>query len=652
MNSQPNTNTNVLPVFKTPKEYYITSFIIFLLVVICITTLYNIKGPQDKTSTNTNQNEISSDLTITIIILVIFFGLIALIPSIGSVGTLLSQIRWATMILVYTIFLIIFLRTTSSVTLNKYANIIMPAILIVGAFLFYKGFTTNYATFYNVSYERIKSVIMFFCFVTILILFNNIDVGDYAHKYLGPSFTFMIVLAIFAFLYVIVLLTLPDNKNGMNATSFLSNFSNFSVYSAISFFIFLIVITILLLTYPGGFFTKNRTMQTNVLFLIFVIVILWSILITSNLFSSSAGNQSNANLDFYKKALLLLFGLVVSALLISWLVFTIPNLSSTSSIVSFILNISIVLIVMTLIYRTMNVNIPDSNTNAKKNAFFDMIINLIYYIPCLFSDTIDSTLNYGKQGPGYFTREKNSIVMLFVVIALILLYIYGPDIYNKIILQGGELLVNKPVDTNKEHVLGTYEELNGSDNFDYQFALSSWIYINSDAPNTKESYNKNTSLINFGGKPNVLYNAGTNSLIITMDQKNLKQKTSNNLLDFDEEGNRILYVKHDVLLQKWNNIIINYNGGILDVFLNGELVKSDIGVVPYYTLDNLTIGADGGVNGGICNVVYFKRPLTALNVYILYNMIKNKEPPTTNESNITITKSNLQTLSKSDKEVL
>ena len=123
-------------------------------------------------------------------------------------------------------------------------------------------------------------------------------------------------------------------------------------------------------------------------------------------------------------------------------------------------------------------------------------------------------------------------------------------------------------------------------------------------------------------------------------------------MDFDEEGNRILYVKHDVLLQKWNNIIINYNGGILDVFLNGELVKSDIGVVPYYTLDNLTIGADGGVNGGICNVVYFKRPLTALNVYILYNMIKNKEPPTTNESNITITKSNLQTLSKSDKEVL
>ncbi len=638
MNSQPNTNTNVLPVLKTPKEFYITSFLILLMVIISIASLYNVKGEKD---------EVTSDISITIIMLVIFFGLIALIPSIGSITSLLLQIKWAAMIFLYTIFLIIFLRVTPSTSLTKYANIIMPAVLLIGTFLFYKGFTTNYANFYNISYERIKSVIMFFCFITILILFYNIDVGDYLHKYLGPYFIFIVVLAIFAFLYVVVLLTVP-NQAGMNAPSFLSNFSNFSVYSTIFFFLFLAVITILITTYPGGFFSKNKTMQTTVMSTVLVIVILWSTIIVSNL---DLKNASSANFDVWKKGLLLLFGLVMSILIICWLVYTIPTLSSTSSIIGFILNILIVLVVLTLIYRTMNVNLPDTNANAKKNAFFDMMINFIYYIPCLFSNTIDSVLKSDKPDINYFSREKNSFIMLFVAIALILLYVFGSDIYNKIIIQDGELLVNKPVNTNKIYSLGTYEELNGSDEYDYQFALSSWIYINSDAPNTNESYNKYTSLINFGGKPNVLYNGLTNSLMVTMDQKDLKKKTSNNLLDFDDEGNRILYIKNNVLLQKWNNIIINYNGGILDIFLNGELVKSDIGVVPYYTLDNLTIGKDGGVNGGICNVVYFKRPLTALNVYILYNMIKNKDPPTTNESNVTITKRNLQTLSKSDKDI-
>jgi hypothetical protein len=159
-------------------------------------------------------------------------------------------------------------------------------------------------------------------------------------------------------------------------------------------------------------------------------------------------------------------------------------------------------------------------------------------------------------------------------------------------------------------------------------------------------------LLNFGGKPNVLYNGKTNTLMVTMSQKDLKKTTANNLLEFDEEGNRILYIKHNVLLQKWNNIIINYNGGILDIFLNGELVKSDIGVVPYYTLDSLTIGKAGGIHGGICNVVYFKKALTAMNVYLLYNVVKNKTPPVTNESNLTIMKQNFKTLSNSYEETI
>jgi hypothetical protein len=121
-----------------------------------------------------------------------------------------------------------------------------------------------------------------------------------------------------------------------------------------------------------------------------------------------------------------------------------------------------------------------------------------------------------------------------------------------------------------------------------------------------------------------------------MQQKNLQDVTKNKITDFDSEGNRIIYINDNMLLQKWNNLIINYNGGTLDIFLNGELVKSSIEVVPYYTFENLTIGENNGIKGGICNVVYFRRALTSQNIYYIYNTVKDITPPILNDSNQTI----------------
>jgi hypothetical protein len=186
------------------------------------------------------------------------------------------------------------------------------------------------------------------------------------------------------------------------------------------------------------------------------------------------------------------------------------------------------------------------------------------------------------------------------------------------------------------HSIANYHELNKDDNFDYQYSISFWLFLESNAPNTNPSYNQFTSVLNYGGKPNVLYKADTNTLMITMDQKDLDSKSKNKLLDFDDNGNRIIYTNKNMLLQKWNNIIIQFNGGTLDIFLNGELVKSNIEVIPYMKFDTLTIGSDGGVNGGICNVVYFKKPLSITTIYNIYNSVKNITPPVINNSNKTI----------------
>jgi hypothetical protein len=216
-----------------------------------------------------------------------------------------------------------------------------------------------------------------------------------------------------------------------------------------------------------------------------------------------------------------------------------------------------------------------------------------------------------------------------------LLYFKLPSLEEKIALQGGTQLVNNPVNTNQLNILAGYQDLNKTDEFDYKYGISSWIFIDAMPPNTNPSYRNYTSILNYGNKPNILYNGTTNTLMIVMEQKGLKNDNAKTY-ELDDNGNRIIYKKENFLLQKWNNIIINYIGGTLDIFLNNELVKSEIEVVPYMSLDNLTIGTDNGINGGICNVVYFTEPLTAPNIYYLYNLVKDKTPPVTNGSNKTI----------------
>jgi hypothetical protein len=353
--------------------------------------------------------------------------------------------------------------------------------------------------------------------------------------------------------------------------------------------------------------------------------------------------NTNTNTAMTKEKLKIIgyvvIGLLITALLIYWILYSIFNLSGRLSIARFILNLLLIIVVAAFIYKTFHTHLPSGN--EKKNSFFTLIINILLYIPCLVSGLFDYA---GKTISGQDKAESSYWMMLIFAIGLILAYFLMPNVFNLISTQGGEQLVNRPVYTNTMYNLGSYEDLNGgSDDFNYQYAISCWVFMDASPPNTSIRYNKYTSLLNFGNKPNILYNAKAHKLMITMKQKDLKNITKNKLIDFDEEGNRIVYTNDNFLLQKWNNIIINYNGGTLDIFLNGELVKSSIECVPYITLDNLTIGENEGLNGGMCNVVYFRHALTSNNIYYIYNTLKDKTPPVLNDSNATILTQNVNT---------
>ena len=629
-------SSNPLTQLKAPQVYRAIGLLIFCLVIILFFLMFKANKQTEQT--------VSIILFFAFLLIVIC---IQFVPNFKAVRKLFQEISNIFYILIYVVFLILFFTLMPEDTLNKYGHLITPITLALGVFMFYKSFAYNYNETFNINYERIRAMIMMFSLITIFIVFYDVDPGGYIHKYFGHSLLLTIILSVFAFLYLMILLTLPSSKSSLNEANFLKNFSGISKYGSIAFLLFIITIAIIVSTKSGVLFGKDKNGGTT--FLLLFICILWGSLLMANMFPE-AFDKSLAfdKLNIFKRSLLTLFGIIIACLFIYWFVYNIHRLSGTSSIVSFGLNLLLMITILGLIYKTIYVKLPVGNT--KKNAFFELIISLIFYIPCFFSSIFDSVGNFAV-GEKYGS-DMGSLMMLVLAIVLLVGYYFAPSLFNKVNLQGGKQLINQPVYTDTMYSLGTYQELNGSDVFDYQYAISFWVFLDGAGPNTSAAYSKFTSLLNFGNKPNVLYNGKTNTLLITMQQKDFKENNQNKLIDFDENGNRILYKNENMLLQKWNNIIINYSGGVLDIFLNGELVKSDIGVVPYYTLDNLTIGEEDGIKGGMCNVVYFNRALNASNIYYLYNMVKNKNLPVLNDSNKTILIQNVNTTNEAIKEGL
>jgi len=183
------------------------------------------------------------------------------------------------------------------------------------------------------------------------------------------------------------------------------------------------------------------------------------------------------------------------------------------------------------------------------------------------------------------------------------------------------LLLDKPVNINKKQVIGDHKNMrtlgDGDKDLDpnnfplnYNYALSFWVYLNSEGPN----YNSNSfkSLINYNDKPRVLFHPTRNEIAVIF------RKAS---------GKVVKHLIKNVKLQKWINLVINYDGGVLDIFKDGELVFSSPGEIPYMKDDVITIGENGALNGGICNVVYYNTHISKTRILTNYNFLKKYNPP-------------------------
>jgi hypothetical protein len=156
--------------------------------------------------------------------------------------------------------------------------------------------------------------------------------------------------------------------------------------------------------------------------------------------------------------------------------------------------------------------------------------------------------------------------------------------------------------------------------FSYKYAISGWFYINPQPPNTSTAYSVYTNILNYGEKVKIEYNGKLSSLRVMAAVANTANDAEKNMMTEVYQTNEVIY-------QKWNNIVINYADGYMDVFLNGVLVGSLPGVLPYMSFDTIVVGARDGIIGGMCNVNYYKDVLNEKTIRLNYKTLRGKEYP-------------------------
>lgn len=337
----------------------------------------------------------------------------------------------------------------------------------------------------------------------------------------------------------------------------------------------------------------------------------------------------------YMKFLKGTLGLFVSIMLIMFLVSTIGSFQASDDTPSagiYILNSLIIIGMLTIAF-----NLLDAKYKIRDKAGFKLLVEIILYIPCLLSDLADLLM-----GEYYKTKYFTLVLVILEIIFIIFYWFLYERVVSKIYTGGGKVLINSPVSLNKVQTVGYYRSLSGKTTVDvvsgkkvtdeegfpvakdangnlifptkvntYKFGISCWVFLN---PMPSHGVVPRT-ILNYGNNPIVSYSPQNNELTVNV----MNSECSNTIS---------VYTNKNPPMQKWFNLILNYDGGHLDVFLDSTLVKTTTDVISCVNYDELTIGDSSGyLNAKMCNLIYFKTPLDILTVHNMYNITKMEETP-------------------------
>jgi len=601
-------------------------------------------------------------MTLVVIVLLLY------IPSLKSVLQLLDKLRGVIFIFIFLVGVIIFYRNVSETAITNYRFIIAPIIALISIKLFYNAMTPSTEEEYtpNLQIEKMRVSLVYVTFVIFSIIMYSVDFGGFIREYFGPTFTATLVLLIMGMIYLLTLLSYPIMKVGTEEGSGKGMLADMT-WTGIGHGIFMIL-TILItcigvfvnmsdFTDDDGVLSFKNTRATQLFGVTVTTLVIWILFFSVRSYQDvqhTLGTVGRMRTDKVKSAVniivLLLGGIGFISTLVYWIISISHNFTKTHDTVGLIMNLLVIFVIMIVMFKYLA-----NTTHFQKSPYFRLAVNSLFYIPCLAYDTIRSIMGVlGIEVPSLQTVSNNVVtgakgvagkvstvekpagkdmMMLTTIIAVYLAYfIVIPYSLNKVAKQGGNIIQQEPISLSSVKTLGTYDKLNGiSDNtnvsvlgqsgvFNYTYAISFWVFLESSS--TTDNY---YTVLNFNEFPHIMWNPKKATMIFTTKDNTVETDTKSKD-DITKNGNRILLTLESLGMQKWNNIVINYVNGTLDIFVNGNLIQSSNDVVPEISYGSLTTGSPE-LRGKICNVVYFNYSLEMKNIHYLYNLVKDSNPP-------------------------
>ena len=500
------------------------------------------------------------------------------------------------------------------------------AILIFCIFFFPALFLQNEELKLYLFQNPIVTSALIIIFIGLIIYSSNLYI--YIDK-LFSNIKIASPIIIFSVLFMLAITAYFIWKNKKN-----NNISTHSLFSPILFKLAIIFLFLVILLFIALYAKLGRVFNLSLLGLFFLSV--FYIIQYGFLAIAFKGDYNNSTFQSWNGALKMIICILIFGGIFIWTAISANNTLVGANTIYLMLNIILlilaVIIGMILFYKLAGSTLFGLFNKrmhlTKLTSFFWLIKEFIIYLPCLFSGLFDwFFLPNLTNDWNNLQQDKNKIyqmlILIIVLVCIIIAYFIMPKLERKGVQQGGTLLSGSPSSLEQLQKIAISNSSvinNGVDNA--QYGLSCWLYLDANPPNTNPNYTKETILLNYGRHFRITYIAQSN-------QMRFYGAAPSQITDVitEEPPMRLLYTQQNFLLQKWNQIVFNYFGGTVDLFINNKLVCSIPGVVGLTMMDALFIGTDGGIIGQICNIIYHSTPLTSRNLFMSYEGLKDINPP-------------------------